>query len=95
MADTQHTLIKLLPGVDVLGCMLSWLQSGVRGYQKVEEYDPIERMKRLATGPAVSSLEEELKHMQVRKVLEALGPRLHSLLWMNAAVIRCSACNGP
>lgn len=39
-------------------------QSGVRGYDKVEEYDPIERMKRLATGPAVSSLEDELKHMQ-------------------------------
>lgn len=39
-------------------------QSGVRGYDKVEEYDPMERMKRLATGPAVSSLEEELKHMQ-------------------------------
>jgi hypothetical protein len=40
-------------------------QTGVRGYQKVEEYDPMERMKRLATGPAVSSLEEELKTMQV------------------------------
>lgn len=40
------------------------VQSGVRGYDKVEEYDPMERMKRLATGPAVSSLEEELKHMQ-------------------------------
>lgn len=40
------------------------MQSGVRGYDKVEEYDPIERMKRLATGPAVSSLEDELKHMQ-------------------------------
>lgn len=40
------------------------IRSGVRGYQKVEEYDPIERMKRLATGPAVSSLEQELKTMQ-------------------------------
>lgn len=39
-------------------------QNSVRGYDKVEEYDPMERMKRLATGPAVSSLEQELKHMQ-------------------------------
>ncbi|KAF6251224.1 hypothetical protein COO60DRAFT_657541 [Scenedesmus sp. NREL 46B-D3] len=39
-------------------------QSGARGYQKVDEYDPMERMKRLATGPAVSSLQEELTTMQ-------------------------------
>ena len=40
------------------------LQHGARGYDKVEEYDPIERMKRLATGPAVDSmpsLEDELR----------------------------------
>lgn len=39
-------------------------QHGARGYDKVEEYDPIERMKRLATGPAVDSmpsLEDELR----------------------------------
>lgn len=39
-------------------------QHGARGYDKVEEYDPIERMKRLATGPAVDSMpsiEDELK----------------------------------
>lgn len=47
------------------------IRSGVRGYDKVEEYDPMQRMKRLATGPAVdttlSSLEDELKaiHQQV------------------------------
>lgn len=38
----------------------------MRGYEKVEEYDPMQRMKRLASGPAVSSLEEELKDMQAR-----------------------------
>lgn len=41
-----------------------FLQHGARGYDKVEEYDPIERMKRLATGPAVDSmpsLEDELR----------------------------------
>jgi hypothetical protein len=48
-----------------IACTALLPQSGVRGYQKVEEYDPIERMKRLATGPAVSSLEQELKTMQV------------------------------
>lgn len=40
------------------------IRHGARGYDKVEEYDPIERMKRLATGPAVDtmpSLEDELK----------------------------------
>eukprot|EP00879_Flechtneria_rotunda_P001301 GHRR01001451.1.p3 GENE.GHRR01001451.1~~GHRR01001451.1.p3 ORF type:complete len:101 (+),score=32.26 GHRR01001451.1:384-686(+) len=40
------------------------IRGSVRGYDKVEEYDPMERMKRLATGPAVSSLEDEHKHMQ-------------------------------
>jgi cytochrome c oxidase assembly protein subunit 16 len=40
------------------------IRHGARGYDKVEEYDPIERMKRLATGPAVDSMpsiEDELK----------------------------------
>lgn len=46
------------------GCLM---QHGARGYDKVEEYDPIERMKRLATGPAVDSmpsLEDELKSIK-------------------------------
>jgi hypothetical protein len=39
----------------------------VRGYDPVEEHDPMERLKRLATGPAIKSLEDELKdvHSQV------------------------------
>lgn len=41
-------------------------QGSVRGYESVEEYDPIERMKRLAAGPAVKSLEEELQDMHSR-----------------------------
>jgi hypothetical protein len=39
----------------------------VRGYESVEEYDPIERMKRLAAaGPAVKSLDDELQDMHSR-----------------------------
>jgi len=41
-------------------------QGSVRGYDMVEEYDPMQRMKRLATEPAVHSmpsLEEELQQM--------------------------------
>lgn len=44
-------------------------QHGARGYDKVEEYDPIERMKRLATGPAVDSmpsLEDELRTIHAK-----------------------------
>eukprot|EP00775_Hariotina_reticulata_P012989 gene12989-13118_t len=42
------------------------IRGSVRGYDKVEEYDPMQRMKRLATEPAVHSmpsLEEELQQM--------------------------------
>ncbi|KAF8071168.1 hypothetical protein HT031_001250 [Scenedesmus sp. PABB004] len=44
------------------------IRSGVRGYDKVEEYDPIERAKRLAAArpAAVSSLDDELRSMQAQ-----------------------------
>lgn len=41
-------------------------QGSVRGYENVDEYDPMERLKKLATGPAVKSLEDELKEVQHR-----------------------------
>ena len=60
-----------------MSCVSTWshtivvipcsFQHQVRGYDAVEEHDPMERLKKLATGPAIKSLEDELKdvHSQV------------------------------
>jgi hypothetical protein len=84
--STPATHPLTCPATHLLTCNFKCLsfvnidtQTGVRGYQKVEEYDPMERMKRLATGPAVSSLEEELKTMQVGCGRLQCLP--HCLLW--------------
>lgn len=67
-------------------------QSGVRGYQKVDEYDPMERMKRLATGPAVSSLQEELTTMQVG--LSSSNPCLPNWQLSYVGAAECGCLNG-
>lgn len=42
-------------------------QSGIRGHDSVEEYDPIERMRRMSgANTAVTSLEEELKELHAK-----------------------------